>query len=58
MENNKKKFELQFDDKGRVILNSWLMVRSLLDDLLREGIINVTTYVKAVREVEIQKLEK
>ncbi len=40
------------DMKGKVILSTDLMVRSILDDLLKNGIINIPTYNKAVKEAK------
>ena len=43
---------VQYDKDGKVILPSELVVLSLLDDLLKNKIINVATYNKAVKEVK------
>lgn len=40
------------DENGRVILSTELIIRSLLDDLLKNEVINIATYNKAVKEVE------
>ncbi len=40
------------DMKGKVILSTDLMVRSILDDLLKNGVINIPTYYKAIKEVK------
>ena len=46
------------DENGRVILSTELMMRSLLDDLLKNKIINITTYNKAVKEVKSVETDK
>lgn len=40
------------DEKGRVVLDSNLLVVSLLDSLLKKKLINITTYKRAIKEVE------
>ena len=47
MQDKKNKYELKYVD-GKVELDERLLIMSLLDDLLREGLINVATYKKVV----------
>lgn len=46
------------DENGKIILPSDLMVMSLLDDLLKNKIINLATYNKAVKEVKKSGIHK
>lgn len=43
---------MQLNAEGKVILNNDLVVLKLLDELLKNKIINVATYNRAVKEVK------
>lgn len=51
MQDKTNKYELKYVD-GKVELDERLLIMSLLDDLLRKGLINVATYKRSVRKVD------
>lgn len=40
------------DENGKVILSTELIIESLIDDLLKNEVINTATYSKAIKEVK------